>query len=253
MFLRLRGVRIHFKILGAADQTIVFFPGWGADITHYTALLKHLAQNFKVLAIDLPGFGLSTTPPEVWGTPEYAALIAELLNTLSIQNPILLGHSFGGKLALYLTAKKMVIPDKLILIGSNGVKLPKSLVQHAKIYAYKLLKHLAHLPVMRLIFASQLDKYRNKIGSVDYKNAHGIMRTILVKTVNEDFSKLLPLIDVSTLLIWGANDQSAPLAIGTIMHAQIHNSQLIVLANAGHFPHLDKFTEVVAGLSVFLH
>jgi len=252
MFLRLRGVRIHFKILGAADQTIVFFPGWGADITHYTALLKHLAQNFKVLAIDLPGFGLSATPEIIWGTAAYAQFLHDFLAAINITKPIIIGHSFGGKIAIYALGKHLVDAAQLILVASSGINLPKSWEIRGKIFCYKLLKKLAAVPGLKNFFAKIIAAYQNQAGSSDYRNSSGMMRKIMVKVVNQDLRDLLPRIAVPTTLIWGEQDQSTPLAAGKLMQQLIPNSQIIILENCGHFLLQDDFQGFIAILDKVL-
>ena len=196
--------------------------------------------------------GLSAPPDTIWGTKEYAELVLEFVTALKIKNPIIVGHSLGGKIAIYLTANKLIVPEKLVLISSAGIKLPKTFQQRAKIFFYKAFKIIATLPVFRSFLLTKLENYKNKVGSNDYKNASGIMRSILVKLVNENFYDLLPSINIPTTLIWGDHDTSTALLTGKMMHSMIVNSHLEIINGAGHFSYLDDFDKFIGILDKYL-
>lgn len=251
MFINIQNSKIHYTVDGTGPN-IVMLPGWGCNTTHYQKIQTHLAQKFKVYAIDLPGYGLSAAPVEPWSTKNYAELIATFIDKLKITKPILFGHSLGGKIALYLNAKHLIASQKLILVSSAGIKTRKKLKYYCKIYFYKICKYIATLPLLRIKLEPKLESYRKKTGSQDYRNANGVMRATLVKLVNEDLRPLLPAIDAPTLLIWGENDTDTPLTSGQIMQQLIPQSQLIIFTKAGHFPFLDDFTKFTTSLDEFL-
>jgi pimeloyl-ACP methyl ester carboxylesterase len=253
MFIDVQNHKIHYTVEGDdAKPNIVMLPGWGSNIALFQKIQTHLAQKFKVYAMDLPGYGLSPAPPIPWSTENYAELIAAFINQLQITKPILFGHSLGGKIALYLSAKHLVTTQKLILTGCAGIKTKKTLQQYSKIYLYKLCKYIAQLPLLRTALESRLEAYRKKTGSQDYRNASGVMRATLVKLVNEDFSYLLPAINVPTLLLWGEKDTDTPLTSGKTMQQLIPQAKLVIFPNAGHFPFLDDFAKFINSLDDFL-
>ena len=241
MYVKLQNLKVHYKVMGEGEPMILLH-GWGCSTDYFAKLQRHLAKKFQVYAIDLPGFGMSDAPIDVWGSFEYAQLIAQFMQAKHIVNPILLGHSFGGKISINLVGHGLIKAKKIILIGSNGVLLPKSLQLKAKIILFKLMKKLL----------GNLIVNKNKFGSSDYRNANPHMRMILVKTVNEDKSELLANITIPVLLIWGENDTSVPLQAGKIMHKMLKNSQLKVFSNCGHFPFVDKYEPVIAEIDRFL-
>lgn len=251
MFIKLENLQIHYKVSGDGEP-IILLHGWGQSINYFSTLIEYLSQKFTVYALDLPGFGLSTTPEKVWGSAEYACLVELFIKELQIHNPILLGHSLGGKIAINLVAAGRVYTKKLILIGSSGVLLPKSLKIKTKIYFFKLLKFLVRLPIIKSFFMSKMELYKRRFGSKDYRNAGGIMRAILVKTVNENITTLLPQIKTPTLLLWGGQDNETPLLAGKILHEAVLNSQLKIIAGSGHFPFLDNWEKVKVELDGFL-
>ncbi len=251
MFIKLKNLQIYYKVSGSGEP-IVLLHGWGRSGDCFSKIQEHLSDKFTIYALDLPGFGLSTMPAEIWGSADYANLVGLFINELQIVNPILVGHSLGGKIAINLVSKEFSAVKKLILIGSSGVLLPKSLKIKAKIYFFKLLKFLTGLPIIRDIFASRMELYKKRFGSKDYQNASGIMRAVLVKTVNESVIELLPRIKIPTLLLWGDQDNETPLQAGKILHEAILNSQLKVISGGGHFPFLDNWEMVKVELDSFL-
>ncbi len=251
MFTKLENLQIHYKISGSGEP-IILLHGWGRDAGYFSKLAEYLTQKFTVYAVDLPGFGLSTSPDAIWGSAEYAQFVESFIKELQINQPILLGHSFGGKVAINLAASRQVGVKQLILIGSSGILLPKSLKVRGRIYFFKLLKFLVKLPIIKNIFAARMELYRKKYGSKDYQSASGIMRAILVKTVNENVVKLLPRIKIPVLLLWGDGDQETPLAAGQILHEAMVNSQLKIISGSGHFPFLDNWEKVKVELEDFL-
>lgn len=251
MYINLKNIRIHYKIFGTGKD-LVLLPGWGHGFESYSTIISYLAKTNRVIAIDLPGFGLSSPPQAIWKTPQYAECIAELLTVLNIKEPILVGHSFGGKVSLFLVAQNLVTSKKLILISSNGIRIRKKNKQYIKIYFFKLLKKIIDLPILKCLFALKLEKYRNKIGSLDYRQAKGIMRKILVSTVNEDFRDILPKINVPTLLIWGDLDTSVPLVVGRLMQELIPMTKLVIFKGAEHFPHTQDFGRFCKEVTNFL-
>ena len=251
MFIKIENLNIHYKVSGTGEP-VILLHGWGCNIDYFAKLQAHLAKKFIVYAIDLPGFGLSATPEKIWGSAEYANLIEQFVTGLKITSPILLGHSLGGKIIINLIARGLVAAKKIILISSSGIQLPKAFKTNVRIYFFKLLKFLAYLPIMRNILGPRLELYRKRFGSNDYKNASGIMRAILVKTVNENVITLLPKIKIPTLLIWGDQDNTTLVQAGKIMQQDILGSKLKVFSGSGHFPFLDNWERFIVELDDFL-
>lgn len=251
MFVKIGNLKVHYKVAGQGAP-LLLLHGWGCDVAAVSKLQKYLEKQFTTYAIDLPGFGLSTAPLEIWGSAEYANLIAQFISVANIVDPILIGHSMGGKIIINLVAHNLVSAKKIVLFSSAGVRLPQAFKLKLKICFFKVVKFLAKLPVLKNIFGARLELYKKRFGSTDYRNASGKMRSILVKVVNEDVTALLPQIKVPTLLLWGDHDTSTPLVSGEIMHKMISGSRLKVFSGSGHFPFLDNYEKVVIELDGFL-
>jgi pimeloyl-ACP methyl ester carboxylesterase len=251
LFVKLKNLNIHYKVSGLGDP-LLLLHGWGSDAQSLAKLQEHLAKKFTTYAIDLPGFGLSNAPEAIWGGPEYADLIAQFINAIGIANPVLIGHSFGGKIIINLVARNLIKAKKIVLISSSGVRLPRPLSLSLKVCFFKATKILARLPIMRNILGSRFELYKKKFGSDDYRNASGRMKSILVKVINEDVTSLLSAIKTPALLLWGDMDASTPLRAGQIMQKMIAGSKLSIFSGSGHFPFLDDYEKVIMELDDFL-
>lgn len=246
----INNIPVHYKVTGTGPH-LLLLHGWGCDLEIFKPIQEHLSARFTTYSIDFPGFGKTPDPPEPWSTKEYAALTEEFIARLDIKNPILLGHSFGGRVSIRLSAKHANIP-KVILTGGAGLKPKRKLDYYIKVYSYKTVKNVLKLPVLRNYSEQILEKYRKKSGSSDYQNASGVMRQTLVKVVNEDLRDLLPKMQASTLLVWGENDTATPLTDAQIMEKEIPDAGLAVLKNAGHYGFLEKSGEFLIIVDHFI-
>jgi pimeloyl-ACP methyl ester carboxylesterase len=210
--------------------------GWGGRIESMAPVISCLESSSRVVALDLPGFGESPTPNGVWGTPDYAEFVRDVLTTLDIEQAAFVSHSFGAKTALYLAATHRDVVTKLVVQGASGLRRAPSVKARAKRTIGKGAKFAGRLgPPGRALRTAIYDK----IASQDYKEA-GDLRPILVKVVNEDIGHLLPNVAAPTLLVWGTEDDAAPLAHGRRMEELIPDAGLVTFEGAGHFAYLDQ-------------
>lgn len=225
------------RVLAAGEgDPVVVMHGWGGRLESMHPVIECLASAFRVIAIDLPGFGESPAPAGVWGTPDYAAFVRDLLAGMGIEKVHFVGHSFGAKVALYLAAVHPELVDKLVLSGSPGVKLPPSVEARLKKTAALGVRVVGRLgPPGRKLKQTVYDR----IASDDYKEA-GPLRPILVKVVNEDLTHFLSRVKSSTLLVWGSDDEAVPIGAARKMEQQMPDAGLVVFEGAGHFAYLDQ-------------
>jgi pimeloyl-ACP methyl ester carboxylesterase len=225
------------RVLEAGDgMAVVVLHGWGGRIESMAPVVRCLSPAFRVIAIDLPGFGEAPVPQGAWGTPDYASYVRDVIHELGIQRGHFVGHSFGAKTALYLAATYDDLVDRLVAVGSPGIRTPPSLEARVKRILSKGARAAGHLgaPGRNL-----RDIVYRTVQSTDYRDA-GPLRPILVRVVNEDLAPLLPHIHAATLLVWGSEDHAAPLAHAKRMEQLIDDSGLVVFEGAGHFAYLDE-------------
>lgn len=208
---------------------------------------KALEDRFRVYTIDLPGFGWTPSAATTWGTWEYASYIEAFMDCVGISDASLVGHSFGGRIALVLAAQR---PDRirnLVLVASAGIRPRRGLVFRVKAGAVKLVKRLFSLPLWGRLGERVVAGLYGRVGSRDYRNA-GPMRATLVKVVAEDLRGILSAVRAPTLIIWGDRDQEVPFSSMEIMVRGIQGSRLELFEGAGHFPFIDspdRFSRVV--------
>ena len=208
-FFTYNGIRLHYEDCGEGHP-ILLLHGWGCNATTFNAICPFLEARFRVLTVDFAGFGQSDEPSEVWGVEEYTRSIEALTQTEGVENPILIGHSFGGRVSIVYASRNKV--QKVMLVDAAGVKPKRSLNYYRKVYTFKLIKKLLPLFVGKARAEKIIEQRRAKAGSSDYSQATPKMRAILSKVVNEDLCHLMPKIAAPTLLFWGENYTATPLA-----------------------------------------
>jgi pimeloyl-ACP methyl ester carboxylesterase len=195
-----------------------------------------LLPRFRVLALDLPGFGESPRPTEVWGTRDYAEFVRAVLTERGIDRASFVGHSYGAKTSLQLAATHPELIDKLVIVGSSGLRSAPSVRTKLKRGLSRTARAAGRLgPPGRALKEAV---YR-RLASSDYRDA-AEMRPILVRVVNEDLSGLLPRVKAPTLLVWGSADDAVPLAHARKMAKLIPDAGLVIFEGAGHFAYLDE-------------
>ncbi len=222
-------------------KDVVLLHGWGQNIEMMDPIGKGLQNDFRITIIDLPGFGKSPEPTDGWTIYDYYEVVNKLLQKLKINKPIIIGHSFGGRIAIIYASKKEV--NKLVLLASPFRRTNKKAT--IKIKIFKILKKT---PIL-----NRYENYfKSKIGSRDYKNATPIMRKILVNVINNDLTAYLNKIKCSTLLIWGSNDNEAPVKEGQYIEKVINDCGLIVYDGCSHYAYLERIDQTINILKEFL-
>jgi|WetSurMetagenome_2_1015567.scaffolds.fasta_scaffold322688_2 pimeloyl-ACP methyl ester carboxylesterase len=230
------GLELIYIDNGYEDKKTLFFVhGWGADKYNLKAIYDRLEKDYRIVAVDLPGFGDSKAPVGVIGSREYAAFIYKFIVKIGIKKVNYIGHSFGGKIGIILSAEHPETVEKLVLIDSTGIRSRHYPSWYMKVYSFKILKFFFQKIIKNEDYVLKL---KNRYGSTDYRNA-GIMRDILVRNVSEDFSGLLPLIRCPVFIYWGEKDKDTPLWMAKKMHKAVKDSGLYIVKNGGHFSFLD--------------
>ena len=248
--LEYNGVTMHYTVSGNGPA-LILMHGWGCNCTTVASIERIAKESHTVYNVDFPGFGSSTEPPVVWGVEEYTQIIEHLVKVENINNPILLGHSFGGRVGILYSSRHDV--NKLILVDAAGIKPRRSFSYYRKVYSFKLAKWFVNLVMSKENAQRYIDKMRARHGSSDYAGASSMMRAILSKVVNEDLTDRLHLIKTPTLLIWGENDTATPLSDAKKMEKLIPDAGLVAFPGCGHYSFLDNPAGFAAVLRSFLN
>ena len=239
--IKIKDLNINYICEGSGEN-VLLLQGWGTEITLYSAVINEIAKKYRVYAPDFPGFGKSDEPETPWCVDDYADFVCDFCKEHGIKKTILVGHSFGCRVIIKLLSREdcPVEAEKVILTGAAGIKPVQSEAARKKATAYQRGKKFLSTPIMKKLFPNALEKLRTKHGSADYRAASPMMRQVLVKTVNEDLSHLLPKIKQEVLLIFGRNDDATPISDGQCMEKEMSNAGLAVIENAGHFAFIEQ-------------
>ena len=249
----INNIKINYikKEIGSKTN-IIFLHGWGANINSFMPVINEVSKKYNVYAIDLPGFGLSDEPPANYMVVDYSKIVLEFINKLKLDNAILIGHSFGGRVIIKLVGALKFLPKKIILIDSAGIKPKRSLKYYIKVYSYKFARNMLKLILGKKKSYKIIEKYRSKVGSQDYKNADETMKEVFKNVINEDLTDYLPNIKAPTLLVWGDKDTETPISDAKIMESLIPDSGIVTIRGAGHFSYLDNTTFFLTVVNNFL-
>ncbi|WP_445664234.1 alpha/beta fold hydrolase [Fodinibius sp. AD559] len=238
---------VSYNRVGVQDkQPLLILHGWGSSKQVMMPLAKQLSDIRDCYVFDLPGFGNSSIPNEPWSVDNYADLIQQFIEDQDFNSVDLLVHSFGGRIALKLCAHpdaKQLI-EKVLITGGAGMKPKRGWKYYLRKYTAKMLK----APFM--ILPSSLREKAlgwlrttslwGALGSSDYSKLDGVMRETFVKTVTEYLEPCLPNIPQEVLLLWGENDEAAPLYQAKRMEEGIEHAELVIIDHAGHYAFLDR-------------
>lgn len=240
--IKINDININYIKYGNGKIDMVLLHGWGQNIKMMMPIGNAFKSIFKITIIDFPGFGESDEPKEVLSIENYAEILNKLLKKLKINNPILIGHSFGGRVAIKYASTYEV--KKLVLLASPFEKrvTKPSLKQ-------KILKTLKKVPLL-----NNLETWaKNHIGSQDYKNASPIMKKILVETVNTDLTEEAKKITIPTIIIQGDNDEAVSIEEAKRLSNLIKDCGLIIYKNKTHYAYLEDINKTISVLDNFLY
>jgi pimeloyl-ACP methyl ester carboxylesterase len=188
--------------VGATPPKVIALHGWmrtGADFAP-------IVDGLDAVSIHLPGFGITAEPLTAWGSAEYADAVATVIEGFG--PVVIVGHSFGGRVAVHLASKYPHLVSGLVL---TGVPLVRLVAAPKPALSFRIARALNRA---KIVPDSVMERQRRKHGSADYRNSNGVMRDVLVRTVRETYEPQLRGISAPTRMVWGENDTSAPADAG---------------------------------------
>ena len=237
-----KGMNINYKDFGKKDgDAIIYLHGWGQNIEMMEPIAKPLVKTNRLIILDLPGFGLSDEPKEVWSLEDYVDMIHALVKDLKIKDPNIIGHSFGGKLGIIYASK---YETKRLVLLASPYKVSNSELSTKQ----KIMKKMKQIPGLKKV----AEVMKNHVGSTDYRNASPMMKKILVKHVNTDAVEYAKKIKCLTLIIWGTLDEAVPYQDGVELEKIIKGSGLVTYENCTHYAYLERLNQTINVLKVFI-
>jgi len=208
---------------GASPPRVLALHGWRRDRSDFREVLEGLDG----VAVDLPGFGASPPPPSAWGGAEYARALEPVVAEMG--SPIVVvGHSFGGRVAVHLAP---AWPDRIAGVVLAGVPLLRVTTPPRPSLSFRLAKTLNRIG---LLSDEKMEERRRQAGSADYRASTGVMRDVFVRLVHETYEEQLKQIAAPVELVWGDDDTAAPLVIAERAAALLAHPSTTILPGAGH-------------------
>lgn len=236
--------RIFGEAYGDGPVRVVWLHGWARSCKDFTSSGDQLANDgISSVALDLPGFGASPLPDAAWRAADYATAVARALSQMGEEPVVVVGHSFGGKVATVLAADYPHLVKALVLTGTPVLRLGDGGRRSPRRFRF-----LRALHRRGLLSDTRMEAARRKFGSSDYRNASGLLRDILVVSVNESFESELSRVSAPVDLVWGANDLVVPTEVARAVQTLLVRSphvELDVLAETGHLVPTERPTVLV--------
>lgn len=208
---------ISYEIVNPdAKVDLIVLHGWGSNKELMKQSFGKSMDSFRHIYIDLPGFGKSTCPMALT-TADVARIVELLMIHMNASKDIVMGHSFGGKVALLLE------PKVLVLLSSAGIYVSKALKVRAKILLFKALKNLGFTKLRELFVADDAKKLSEHMYQT-FKNV-----------VDEDYSDEFSKYEGKALVCWGEEDTATPLSSGEKIASLIQDSELCVYGGDHYF------------------
>lgn len=229
----IKDVETNYKVFGQGHPMVILH-GWGSKSDRWQKVAELLAEkNIQVFIPDLPGFGLTPEPKTAWDLNNYVEWVKEFSEKIPELNNgfYLLGHSFGGSLAVKFSIKYNQRVEKLFLVSAACLrkatlskKIWYRISKIAKVFSFLPYYHLARKAFYKFIIRKSDYPYIKE----------GVMKETYIKTLSDDLSFRLSFVKVPTVIIWGDKDDYTPLDQSAFIHRKIQHSKLIVLPNVKH-------------------
>jgi len=233
---------------GQGPVRVLWLHGWARRAEDFGSAANLLAERgVASVALDLPGFGASPLPARAGGARYYADLLAPAVTEITEGPVVLVGHSFGGRVAVVLASKHPKLVASIVL---SGAPLLRRATGRRAPQAYRWWRWLR---ARGLVSEARLEAARQKYGSSDYRRASGVLRDVLVASVNESYESELANVRVPVTFVWGEDDNEVPPDIAERARALVRGeSSLRIIPGIGHLLPLEAPGELVDAVELVL-
>lgn len=228
---------------------MLMLHGWKDTLHTFDAITAQLSDHYRIVRLDMPGFGESDMPDPTWRLDDYVDFVEAFVGKLNLQVDTLVGHSFGGRVIIKGVSRNVFAPRRIVLIAAAGVAERKA-GRGALLKMVAKVGKLATLPLPLGMRQKIRRRLYTSIGS-DY-HASGRLKDIFLNVVEENLTACAPVITMPTLLIWGERDTQTPLSDGKKLHHLIRGSRIETISGATHFVHQEHPTRVASLMRSFL-
>ena len=251
MYFKSKDIQMYYEKYGNGNDIMLILPGWGETRKTFNKIIEYYKNIYTIYIMDYPGFGNTKFPSGDLTIYDYALLIKEFMISEKISNPVLLAHSFGGRIAIILTGYFNIKKEKMILMDIAGIRR-KSIKRWLKQKIYKFRKK-CNVFLPKRFRKNYLKCLKNKYGSTDYNSLGKNMIKTFTNVINEDLRKYVNKISSEVLLIWGMRDIDTPLKDGYFFNKKIKDSALIIFPYGTHFTYLEYHIQILSIIDCFVN
>lgn len=242
------GLAVRYSDEGAGP-VLLMLHGWMHTLTNFDAVAGILKDKYRVVRLDLSGFGGSEAPKSAWRVSDYAHCVASFVQKLELKPYALVGHSFGGRVILKGVGTGLLVADRIVLIASAGNARRSTARLTFYRYLARIIKQFAWL-IPAASFA-RLRRAAYRYLKSDYADV-GVLAEIFVNAIGEDLTSDAEHIDIPALLLWGSEDTITPPEDGKRLAQAIRHSEFQLYPGATHALHEERPMEVAAAVGAFL-
>jgi pimeloyl-ACP methyl ester carboxylesterase len=250
-FIRVKDINLAYTDQGDASlPVIVFIHGLTESIGSWASNIDELKENFRCIALDLPGHGLSEGGDHPYTPSFYEEIVVGFIKKLGFDQITVAGHSLGGQVAILLAVTNPKLVKRLILISPAGFEAFTEKDEHWIIEQAK--SYSAHAESFD--FLKMLPYYKRPSRQVYLSSITGML--------NQPVLEYLTKITQPALVIFGKEDPLIPnrflhplLSLNKVAEdgaRKIPKAKLVIIKNAGHFVNMEKFSEVNSEIKAFI-
>jgi len=238
-------------------KSLIILHGWQSSKEKWQTVKEDIEKSgIKVYIPDIPGFKPESALTEAWNLDNYIDWFYGYVASEKISDGFfLLGHSFGGRMAIKIASGHKQKPKGIILVSAAGIKKSptwsnKVLAEGARIMRELKIEDAPILGICLKLFKGIFYKYI--LRRTDYYNTKGYLRDTIKNILAEDLSQRLDKITPPTLIIWGKADRVTPIQDAYLMKEKIKNSKLELLERVGHTPYLETPIKLAQLINKFI-
>ena len=214
---------------------VLILHGWNLSSERYQPLIRALRKKrYRVIAPDFPGFGTAMLPSRVFALDDYVTFTADFIKKNNMKKPIVIGHSFGGRVGIKLAGTKKSLISGLVLTGVPGVRFASKAKLSFFLIAAKVGGMVFSLPLLRNLRDTARRFLYRAARANDFYHAKGVMRGTFKRIISEELITPMKKIRLPVLLVWGRNDGVTPLRIANSMNKIIPRAHLEIIEDATH-------------------
>lgn len=256
------GLTLHYYEGGPADgDTLVMIHGFGANRDNWLRMARHFTERYRVIALDLPGFGESSKPDASYDVASQTERLHAFVTALNIEKPHLIGNSMGGHIAALYAARYPDQVSSIALLDNAGITSPRmsemfQMIERGQPNPLVVRKAEDFGTLMDFVFVNPPplpDSLKRHFAAQSMANqAHYDMIFTQLREQYVPLEPELPKIQVPVLVLWGDQDRVLDVSSIEVMKPLLQKPTVVVMKDCGHAPMIERPEETAQHYQAFL-